>query len=155
MPFSTTEETTNGQQPTSFVLLFLAGVFLAALAMVLVLPAAAQDEDPAVEAVRAHPQVVRFLRDKTGERYQVRYESLSLGGGGCGVAGCAWTSLVSLTVTRLVSDAPSTAILAVVSGMSPAVTEPTVTFVDLEWRPVNPELWTCPLGHYKGGACVR
>jgi len=108
--------------------------------------ARAADDDPAVSALMANDRVSTFLRKFEGDEYSRQIESMTLRNGSCGFAGCSWSRLVSITVTHLVSNSPSTTIHALVSGTSPSVAPAKVEFVDLELKPMDESRWNWEAG---------
>ena len=96
-------------------------------------------EDIAIEALKKNDKIKAFLANKSPDQYWVNYHHMSLGGQ-CGFTGCQWQKLVSLVVTKKTANAPSTTIIALVSGSQPGNnTDLVVKFVELS--EVSPSTW--------------
>lgn len=89
-------------------------------------------EDIAIEAVKKNPKIIELLSNKPLSKYSVDFHMMELGGQ-CGFTGCQWRKLVSLIVTSKAANAPSTTILALVSGYNPnIIKEISINFVALK-----------------------
>ena len=86
----------------------------------------------AIDVVKSHEKIIRFLADKPSTHFQVTYQQVELGDI-CGFVGCHWRKLVSVVVTSKSANTPSTTIFALVEGTIPnRESKPTVSFVTLQ-----------------------
>ncbi len=99
----------------------------------------ANADDIAIKAVKAEPNVIAFLANKSASEYHISFDQADLGGQ-CGYAGCHWRKLVTLVVTSKKANALSETIMALVEGDTPEHGRPLkVKFVD--FKPVADEFW--------------
>jgi hypothetical protein len=86
----------------------------------------------AIDAVKSHKEITRFLVDKPLTNYNVTYQEIELGNI-CGFIGCHWRKIVSVKVSSKTANSPTTTILALVKGTIPSRNIPTtVSFITLK-----------------------